>query len=128
MGSTPWQWPGSRVVRVIDGDTLDALVQRDLGFGAKVLLPVRLRINGINAPAHGTEPGQKAYQRVVELTAGVVCTVTTYKPYKYGGDSTVVGEWMADVILPDGTNLADLLVRERLAVVWNGQGPRPADT
>jgi hypothetical protein len=57
----------------------------------------------------------------------VAVHVTTLKRYKYGGPSETVGQYMAEVELPDGRNLSDLLVADGLAVYWDGQGPRPAD-
>jgi len=32
---------------------------------------------------------------------------------------------MAEITLPSGENLSDLLVSKGYAVYWNGQGPRP---
>jgi endonuclease YncB( thermonuclease family) len=121
-----WQWPGTLIVKVIDGDTVDALVTRDLGFGGKVTFPVRLRLNRINAPKVSTIAGRKTRARVLELMAGPV-DVTTVKTYKYGGPDDQVGEYMAEITLPDGSNLSDLLVAERLAVPWDGEGTRPQD-
>ena len=63
---------------------------------------------------------------MAEVT-GVAVHVTTLKRYKYGGPSETVGQYMAEVELPDGRNLSDLLVADGLAVYWDGQGPRPAD-
>jgi endonuclease YncB( thermonuclease family) len=124
----PWPWPGSRIIDVIDGDTVDALVERDLGFGGRVLFPVRLRLARLNTAKASTARGKRARDRVRQLTEGVVCDITTVKPYKYGGPQDRAGEYMAEVVLPDGSNLSDLLIREGLAVFWDGQGPRPADT
>lgn len=47
---------GARVVRVIDGDTLDTDV--DLGFSAHLFQ--RIRLLGINCPEHGTPQGRAA--------------------------------------------------------------------
>ncbi len=49
-----------RVVRVIDGDTVDVIV--DLGFGIAMgqYAPVRLRLADIDAPEMRTEEGQAA--------------------------------------------------------------------
>jgi endonuclease YncB( thermonuclease family) len=123
-----WLWPGSTVVRVVDGDTFDALVHRDLGFGGQAVLPVRLRLNRINAPKGSTEAGKAATARVgIELGLRATVDLETINPYKYGGPKDMTGEWMAEVTLPDGVNLSDLLVEAGLAVYWDGQGPRPAD-
>lgn len=130
---TVWEWPGSTIPNVLDGDTLDARVTRtvvmDFGFGLhpeQTLAPVvRMRLNRINASPAYTTLGKAATAMVRQLTAGVVVHVTTLGAYKYGGPPDSPGEWMAEVTLPDGTNLADTLVTAGLAVYWSGQGPRP---
>ena len=124
---TAWAWPSTVITHVVDGDTVDAMVIRDLGFGGRAILPVRLRLNRINAPKVTTIAGRAARDRVGLLTDGVPVDVTTVKAYKYGGPDDQLGEYMAEVVLPGGSNLSDLLVTSRLAVYWDGQGPRPAD-
>lgn len=122
-----WTWPASTIVRVVDGDTLDAAVVRDLGFGAKATFPVRLRLNRINAASLASARGKAAARRLEALVAGVAVEVTTVAPYKYGGPKDAAGEWMAEVVLPDGVNVSDLLVAEKLAAAWDGRGARPQD-
>jgi endonuclease YncB( thermonuclease family) len=125
---TEWEWPGSVIARVIDGDTVDAMLTRDLGFQATATFPVRLRLNRINAEPGKTDKGALARGRVLALTAGARLAITTGKGYKYGAPDGKTGEWMAEVTLLDGRNLSDLLVAEGLAVYWDGTGPRPDDT
>lgn len=122
-----WSWPGTLITTVIDGDTIGAVVRRDAGFNTWISFPVRLRLNRVNAPKASSVKGRLATARVRELTADVPVLVTTLKPYKYSGPAHTTGEWMAEVTLPDGRNLSDLLVAEQLAVFWDGQGPRPDD-
>jgi endonuclease YncB( thermonuclease family) len=124
---TSWIWTAARIVRVIDGDTVDAMLTRDLGFGGVAVLPVRLRLNRINAPKVTTVKGIASRDRVAALVTNVPLTVTTIQSYKYGGPDDQVGEYMAEVVLPDGTNLSDLMIAEKLAVFWTGTGTRPAD-
>jgi endonuclease YncB( thermonuclease family) len=119
-----WEWPDTPITYVVDGDTFDAMVARDLGFNGKAIFPVRLRLHRVNTPPKNSVTGRIATARVAELTAAPVF-VLTLKPYKYGGPAHTVGEWMAEVVLPSGDNLSDLLVREELAVYWDGTGPRP---
>jgi endonuclease YncB( thermonuclease family) len=124
-----WSWPQSLIVRVVDGDTLDAVVTRDLGFNGTVSWPVRLRLNRVNAPALKTAAGRRAHLRAAELLpAGSRADLLTVKPYKYSGPAGMAGEWMCEVTLPDGRNLSDTLVAEGHAVFWDGNGPRPADS
>jgi endonuclease YncB( thermonuclease family) len=125
--STEWSWPASVVSRVVDGDTIDAMLTRDLGFQATATFPVRLRLNRINADPSSTDRGRACKARVLALTAGAKVTIITGKGYKYGAPDGKTGEWMAESVLPDGRNLSDVLVGEALAVHWDGQGPRPDD-
>lgn len=124
-----WTWPNSVISRVIDGDTVEAtLSNANVGFGSVITFPVRLRLARINADPVRTERGFRCKSRVLALTAGARVTITTGRGYKYGAPEGKTGEWMAEVILPDGQNLSDLLVAEALAVHWDGQGPRPDAT
>lgn len=120
-----WIWPDSSITRVIDGDTVDATLTRDIGFEGKVSFPVRLRLNRINAEPLKSAKGKLARARVLALTVGVRVQIVTGKGYKYGAPVGKSGEWMAEIVLPDGRNLSDLLVTEALAVYWDGQGSRP---
>lgn len=120
-----WTWPDSVIARVVDGDSVDALLTRDIGFEGKVAFPVRLRLNRINADPVKSDKGFRAKARVLAETAGVRVQIATGKGYKYGAPEGKTGEWMAEIVLPDGRNLSDLLVAEGLACYWNGQGPRP---
>lgn len=121
-----WQWPNSVITAVVDCDTVDALVTRDLGFGGTATFPIRLRLNRIDGYRVSTQLGRRGKARVASATAGVRMHITTVKTYKYGGPDAMLGEYMAEVVLPDGRNLSDLLVAEGLAVYWDGTGPRPA--
>lgn len=117
--ATAWDWPNSTVTRVIDGDSLVARVTRDLGFNGEASYKQKMRLNRVNAkPAHTIE-GRNATETVRNLTADVALHIITVGPYKYGD------EWMAEIILPDGRNLSDVLVSGGHAVYWDGSGPRP---
>lgn len=121
-----WVWPNSVISRVLDGDTIEAdLINKNVGFGLTVSFPVRLRLNRINAEPCRQPTGKRCMTRLIQLTNCVPVHITTGKGYKYGAPPGKVGEWMAEVLLPDGRNLSDVLVAEGLAVYWNGQGPRP---
>lgn len=123
---TAWAWPASTLLKVIDGDTIDAIVHRDLGFGGTAQLPVRLRLARINAPSAATPAGAAAAQYLTRLLPPTFDLVTL-KPYKYGGVDGRVGEWVAEVTLPDGRNVSDVMVAAGHAVPWDGKGPRPSD-
>lgn len=125
---TAWSWPGSRIVRVVDGDTLDVAVTRDVGFGGVLTYAVRLRLARVNAPAVKSLAGKTSAAFLTGLLpVGGVFDLVTTKPYKYSGPATGAGEYMAEITLPDGRNVSDLMVAAGQAVWWDGEGPRPAD-
>jgi endonuclease YncB( thermonuclease family) len=125
---TAWAWPGTRVVHVVDGDTLDVLVSRDIGFGGVVTYPVRLRLARVNAPKGKSAAGKEASAFLAGLLpAGGVVDLVTVKPYKYSGPATGPGEYMTEITLPDGGNVSDVMVATGHAVWWDGEGPRPND-
>jgi len=113
-----WAWPASTITRVIDGDSVVARMIRDIGFHGFVTFDQRLRLNRINASPGSTDLGMAA-TAMVTAYLGLPVGIVTIKPYKYGD------EWMAEITLPDGTNLSDALVAAGLAVYWDGTGPRP---
>lgn len=116
------------ITRVIDGDSLEVTLTRviDLGFRdvASVSRPVKLRLARINTPKLSSEKG-KAASAFVTAVARDPCLVETFRTYKYGGGDRP--EWMAEVTLETGQNLADVLVENGLATYWDGEGPRPND-
>lgn len=125
---TAWSWPGSRIVRLIDGDTLDVAVTRDVGFGGTLTYAVRLRLARINAPKGKSADGKAAAAYLASLLpVGGVFDLVTVKPYKYSGPPDEAGEYMAEITLPDGRNVSDAMVATGHAVWWNGEGPRPGD-
>ena len=126
-----WHWPQSRIHKVIDGDTVDSTLAKlvDIGFNVTVTvtLPMRLRLSRINTARSSSIKGKRAKELVIARTANIDVHITTLKSYKYGGPEDKVAEYMAEVTLPDGANLGDLLVAEGLATYWDGNGPRPND-
>lgn len=127
MSSATWSWPDAEVVRIIDGDTLDMRVVRDMGFGGTASFVVRLRLNRVNAPGGSTASGKLATAALqVLLPVGGKFALETIDPYKFGGPRTSPGEWMAEIAVPGG-NASDAMVAGSHAVYWDGQGPRPSD-
>ena len=60
----------AKVVRVIDGDTIDVLIRWDIGFGVKCETLQRLRLSMIDAPevrGEEREEGLKAKAALVQL-------------------------------------------------------------
>jgi endonuclease YncB( thermonuclease family) len=126
-----WHWPQSRIHNVVDGDTVDSTLIKlvDIGFNITntVALPMRLRLARINAARSSSAKGKRAKELVIARTSNVDLLITTLKSYKYGGPEEKMAEYMAEVTLPDGANLSDLLVSLGLATYWDGSGPRPDD-
>ena len=119
MTSISWPWPDSTITRSIDGDSIEARVSRDIGFHGVVIFLQKMRLNRINTPPGSTDLGKQATAFVVSKVTGVLVDIETTGSYKYRD------EWMAEVTLPDGSNLSDALVAAGLAVYWSGIGPRP---
>jgi len=124
MDKFPWTWPNSRIVRIIDGDSFIARMTRDIGFHGEVQFEQKLRLNRINTPPLKTPEGKSAaafFEALVRASdaASPPLLIETVKPYKFGD------EFMAEVTLPDGRNVSDLMVSAGGAVYWDGTGPRP---
>ena len=85
-----------RVVGIIDGDTIEVLN----GHHTE-----RIRLSGIDCPEKGQAYGQRAKQAASALVFGKAVTLQTHSHDKYG-------RTLADVILPDGTNVNHMLVKQ----------------
>jgi endonuclease YncB( thermonuclease family) len=104
------------VLYVHDGDGLELNV--DLGFdtwhrGA-------FRLHGLNARELSQPGGLEAREHLAALLPyDTHVIVSTIKPDKYGG------RWGCHLQLPDGTDLAALLVAGQWAAPWSGRGVKP---
>lgn len=85
-----------RVVGVLDGDTLEVLHDQH---------PERIRLNGIDCPEKRQAYGQKAKHAVSALVFEKEVTLQTHGLDKYR-------RTIADVLLSDGTNVNQELVKE----------------
>ena len=99
----------SLVVSVIDGDTIEVLHYEK---------PERIRLNGIDCPEKAQTFGQRAQQATSELVFGRDVTLRTY-----GKDSH--GRTIADVFLPDGSKINQVLVKNGWC--WWYQKDAPKD-
>lgn len=124
---TRFVWPDSTLVAVVDGDTVDVFLTLDVGFGRRLSGPQRLRLNRIDAYKVTSPAGQDAARLVAAELSHAPFTVETLKPYKYGGN-LAAAEYMAEVVLPDGRNLSDVLLTAGLALSYDGRGPRPTES
>jgi micrococcal nuclease len=102
-----YEYPAT-VVRIVDGDTIEARIDVDVGFGLTTSFTQPLRLAGINAPeVHGaSKPAGLAAAAWLasQLPLGAVVTTRTDKPReKYGrylatlyrdGEATSLNEQM----------------------------------
>ena len=108
-----WEYR-AEILRVIDGDTVDARV--DLGF--KVHYNVRVRLHGINAPESRTRDkeekirGLAAKERLEQLVAGKTVTLKSHGVGKFG---RCLGE-----ITVGNSNVNTQLLKEGHAVAYDG--------
>ena len=119
--SPVWDWPNSTILRVVDGDTVVALLCRDIGFHGITQFVQKLRLNRINSVPVKTAHGLESKRFLEELVTPNMQQVhiQTVKPYKFGD------EWMCEIILVDGRNVSDEMVKNAMAVYWDGTGTRP---
>jgi len=98
----------AKVTNVVDGDTVDALV--DLGFKVQTLQ--RLRLTRVDTPER-TQPGYGAARDFVkQLVEGKEVTMRSYKASKWG-------YFLADISI-DGKDVADMLLSAGLAKEYDG--------
>jgi len=97
------------VDRVVDGDTIDASV--DVGFG--ITVTQRFRIEGFDAPETyrprneaEKQHGERATERAVELLMNKNIII---KSSKVPG---IYGRYAAEIILEDGRNFTEVMIRE----------------
>lgn len=112
--AAPAALPGAyraRILRVIDGDTVEVRVQAWIGHE----IVTRLRLAGIDAPElNGACPSERALaararDRLAELASGEEAVLADIRPDKYFG--RVAGR----LILPDGRDAGQILLAEALA-------------
>jgi micrococcal nuclease len=86
----------AKVIGISDGDTLTVLHEQT---------PVKIRLDGIDAPESGQAFGNRAKQAASALAFGQTVTVHPKEHDRYG-------RLVAEVILPDGRSLNQELVRQ----------------
>lgn len=110
-----WSWPILEVIRVVDADTLDVLLDR--GFGGRTAL--RFRLAGVDAhETYGkdaTEAGRIAKRFteawLAERQGHLVLLSTKGAPGAVGIGDGSFGRWAGTVIDDrDGSSLGDALV------------------
>ena len=96
------------VVSVLDGDTIEVLHNNR---------PERIRLSGIDCPEKGQAYGQKAKHEVSALVFGKEVTLQTHGHDRYK-------RTLADVLLPDGTNVNHELVKNGWCWWYRKYAPR----
>jgi micrococcal nuclease len=85
-----------QIISVLDGDTIEVLHDNH---------PERIRLSGIDCPEKGQAFGKRAKQAASQLVFGKEVTLQTHGKDKYG-------RTIADVLLADGTNVNQTLVKD----------------
>jgi len=98
-----------QVLRIIDGDTFEAIVE--LGFG--VSQKFHIRLDGIDTPETSTAEGIKAKEYVRDLIEGKSVILKDAGSEKYG-------RARAKVELMDGTDLTQLLIEKNIGIEYHG--------
>jgi endonuclease YncB( thermonuclease family) len=98
------------VVSVLDDDTLEVLHNHRAE---------RIRLSGIDCPEKGQAYGNNAKHAASELVFGKEVTLQTHGLDKYG-------RTIAEVVLPDGTNVNHTLVRDGWC--WGYRKYAPGET
>lgn len=99
---------------VLDGDTITAYY----------LVPVSIRIHGINAPEiTGKEKPQGLLAR--EFLRSLVKAGSVVRVRLHGADK-YSGRVLGDVVLPDGSTVGQEMLRSGHAKPYDGKGPKPA--
>jgi endonuclease YncB( thermonuclease family) len=109
-----YQYRGT-VVDIHDGDTFTLTL--DLGFNVS-LTDQKLRLAHCNAPELATAAGKAALVWVAHLMP--VGTQVTVDTIKVEGDKEKYGRWLMQVTLPDGTDLATVMIAAGQAVPYEG--------
>lgn len=113
-----------RVYRVIDGDTVDLTLSRDIGFYHRTSVTVRFRLVEINTPERGQFGYDEAKAFTTEwLTEREQHGLVAYT-YKHQAPATVpdggFGRWLVDVVDAYGERLVDALREVGLAAEYRG--------
>ncbi len=101
-----------KVIKVVDGDTMDVMIPVDVGFNITTIIKQRLRINNLDTPEtyrpsckEERDHGNDAKFRAKQLLLDKYVDIVTYKTGKYG-------RYIADIILGDGSDYAITMINE----------------
>jgi endonuclease YncB( thermonuclease family) len=103
------------VTDIHDGDTFTLTL--DLGFNVSIT-DQKLRLAHCNAPELATAAGKAALVWVAHLMP--IGTQVTVDTIKVEGEREKFGRWLAAITLPDGTDLATVMIAAGQAVAYEG--------
>lgn len=115
------------ITRVIDGDTIVAVVTLASAFHETWTAERSWRLNGCNAREHTAPGGPEATAHLAEvLPVGTAVTLTSIRVDPYTDSKYESARYEATVTLPDGSDLVTQLVADNWAAAWDGKTqPRP---
>lgn len=100
------------IIRVVDGDTIDAELTCDVGFRCRPVWRFRLQLLHARCPSPRNlatrAEGQAAAQFTSDWLAAEPVVAVTHRPDGWG-------RWLADIRRADGSSLAAALVEAGLA-------------
>ena len=108
----------SEVLRVVDGDTVDVLL--DLSFG--VFRKVRIRANGIDTPESRTRnKAEKKLGLAAKARMKKLCAKKIYVESLNGGKLDKYGRLLANLYTEeDNTDICKTLIKEGHAIKYDG--------
>lgn len=111
----------TQVIRVIDGDTIEVRISKDVGFYLTVSWDLHIRLEGVNCPETNRVLTKKAGLAAAEFTrqwleSGEFIVETIAKVPGRATGKTTFERWVARVIRRDGVSLGDALVEAGHAV------------
>lgn len=117
-----WDWPDRcRILRHLDGDTLEAVFVADAGFRVTTEVRQIVRLWGIDtdelrASSVALRTSAKRAKTALEamLPVGTVCTARTLE------DADARGRWLGVFVLPNGAVVNDEMVRLGFARPYDG--------
>lgn len=105
----------ARLSRVIDGDTMEVVV--DQAFGDFTVVPIRL--TWVNAPEKYTAEGPFWTQYVTDWFARHPDFDITIYQTRTGTERKTAGRWLADVVSREGATLTEEMLRDGCPL-WEG--------
>jgi micrococcal nuclease len=102
-------YKNTKLVRVVDGDTVDVEITVDIGFNISASHKIRLRIKNLDTPETyrpscdaEKDHGKRATEYAKTLLENTQFTIRTYKLGKYG-------RYEADIFFDNGNDYAEAM-------------------